>query len=33
MRRAKEGDEINVRVRRGEAVKVVRVKLGRWEEK
>ncbi len=33
MRRAKEGDEINVRVKRGDSVKVTRVKLGRWEEK
>jgi WD40 repeat protein len=33
MRRALEGEEIDVRVRRGDATRVVRVKLGRWEEK
>ena len=32
MRAAREGDELDVRVRRGEATRFIRVKLGKWQE-
>ncbi len=33
MRRAHEGDDLHVKIKRGDETKVVRVKLGRWNEK
>jgi WD40 repeat protein len=33
MRKAHEGDDLHVRIKRGDEVKVVRVKLGRWADR
>jgi S1-C subfamily serine protease len=33
MRSTREGDELDVRYRRGEETRFARVKLGKWEEK